>query len=276
LYDPVAPSLQSLLVIATEELMNARSLAALCLAAVPALAAACTSDGQLGDSGRIRFSQIVHFAETDDFTAPIASGSSVLVTFQDPDTDTILTDGTTVVDLALEVDKANGDPIDSVFPLGFAQYVMILEDAGDYTMVARDGDEVLDSLTVTAEPARSIRLARDVVVTTRSADDCVKNETVASGDVVLHANQALDAYVVPLSDAGDPMVGLLPLTATGPVQIAFDSPLIGHGQMANALHVEPAGEMTDRADLVIDDVDRDFTITWQLATDPADVPLACP
>ena len=250
------------------------------LLSIPLLSAAltgCNSDGQLGANGLVRFSQVVDFKETDDFSAPIAENKTVMVALQHPDSsDTSgLIDPDTYPELNLTVESSNPLLGGETFPLGFAQYGVVLDGSGDYRLRANNGDDELDYLEVTSKPVDTIRLSEQAVLTT-STDDCTSGAEVELDDVVLHANQTLTVYVVPVDDAGEPMLGLLHLTATAEGSLSLDSPLAGHGASANALQIH--GKETvlpDSETITIEEITEDLSIELSLKLSNDDQELDC-
>jgi hypothetical protein len=211
------------------------------LALIPAaLLAGCVSDGQLGDNGLVRFSQLVNFAETSDFSSPIALNSSVFVALQRPDSD-IFFDPQSFPELNLAIEGENAES-SVVLPLGFAQYATLFSEPGVYRMAANDKDVLLDAITVRVEEPASIRLANFARLSTTSISEpgCVRFEDISTDvPLELHPNQELELFVVPESEAGEPMLGLLGLSATADIELGLDSPLIGQGSSANALRIFP-------------------------------------
>src|SRR5690349_12039406 len=110
-----------------------------------ALVGAC-SDGQLGDNGLVRFSQVVNFSETSNFESPIATNKAIFVALQRPDGSVIEDETFTELTLRVEDSENGGEdsPDATVFPLGFAQYGVILQRAGAFRLVAEDKEQFLD------------------------------------------------------------------------------------------------------------------------------------
>jgi hypothetical protein len=235
----------------------------------------CLSDGQLGESGKVRFSQIVDFVETSDFTAPIAVDAGVLLALQHPNGGGLV-DPDTFAELRLRIedDGAAGAPSEKgvVFPLGFAQFGVSFSAAGKYHLVALDGEDVLDELDVDAAKIGGVRLSETAYVTATSPDPnggvCVSSNsiTLGTGAATLHPNETLEVFVVPETTDGDPMLGMLALTASSSSdELHFDSPLVGQGIFANALRLSASGvalsgdvvKVTIPEDLTGDDVALD-------------------
>jgi hypothetical protein len=221
------------------------------LAPLLSLLPGCLSDGQLGDSGKVRFSQIVDFVETSDFTTPIAVDAGVLLALQHPNTGGLV-DPDTFAELRLRIEDDGSPGVESdkgvVFPLGFAQFGVSLSAAGKYRLVALDGDDELDKLDVEAANIGGVRLSDTAYVTATSPDPnggtCLSSDsiTLPTGPAQLHRNETLEVFVVPETTSGDPMLGMLALTvAASSDELHFDSPLVGQAVFANALRLSASG-----------------------------------
>ena len=213
------------------------------------------SAGQIGEQGIVRFSQIVQFAETEDFRSPIAQGASMVVALQKPK-DSFL-DNDTFVDLQLSVRRLNGERLDTIYPLGFGQYGVQFREAGTFQLIAEtDAGTAIDGLNVVVRAYRRLDLSRRFVVTTRvqepsSCTRVIEFDNLA--EVVLHTNQTLQMFVVPRDERDAPMLGLLPLTAIGPDSVTLDAPLVGGSEFANSLIVTPVGDLEPQLRLDIVD-----------------------
>jgi hypothetical protein len=249
----------------------------------------CLSDGQTGSQGLVRFSQVVDYAETNGFTAPIAAGRPVLVALQNPQetlpvagTDVPFTDGSTRADLQLRVQRSDspGQDAGEVWPLGFAQFAVRIEDEGQYDLVATQNGQDLDSVTVEVKAVRRVRLSTQVIVTTSDGrGQCTSSADVSSDNMVLYRNQQVTAEIVALDDQDNPMLGQLPLVVSieggdGGSQ-ALDAPLIGQGQSANAFTFDAAG--VGDGDTVLDVTESLLgqTLSWRVQTRGSDAPASC-
>lgn len=252
---------------------------ALRVAAVAFVAAisACTSDGQVGDNGVVRFSQVLHFADTDDFTAQLGAKRTLLVALQDPNSH-VIDDERTLADFSLEVRKG-GSKIDDAWPLGFGQFAINLKDAGSYDLVAvRDG-EALDHVALGVTEVDHIRFSQkfDVLSTLKKNDGttCSKYDHFETGlsDFVLHPNQAISIYVVAADKNDKPLLGLLPVTAKIPDALGSDAPLEGHGSVANALTLWPKSGDGLGSDLKVtvheSELNKDLELTLRTSQDQA-------
>lgn len=202
----------------------------------------CSSDGQLGENGIVRFSQVVHFADTEDFSARLAAKRTLLVALQKPK-QALTPDEDTMADVTMEVRK-DGNKVDAAWPLGFAQYAINLPDTGTYELVALKDGVAVDHVPLTVAEQKQIRFsAKHHIVTTFNdgQQSCARTETPETplADVVLHPNQSLTVYVVPQDDKSAALLGLLPMTAIAPDAFTVDSQLVGHGAMANSLTITP-------------------------------------
>tara|TARA_B100000683_G_scaffold132396_1_gene129288 strand:+ start:305 stop:1063 length:759 start_codon:yes stop_codon:yes gene_type:complete len=239
-----------------------------------AMAASACSDGGMGANGLVRFSQIVDFKETDDFSAPFMVNKTMMIALQDPESDRPLTAETTFPELDLTVDAQNLGNGGETFPLGFAQYGVVLDGEGDYRLVANQDGEELDHMKIKAENVKSMRLSADVVL---SADgqDCSNLTEDKLDDLVLHKNQTLWVYVVPLNEDDEPMLGFLNLTASGPSHIELDAPLVGHGSSANALSITPRGDLGEDIEITIKEVTEGFEFSFTIETADEDADVSC-
>lgn len=251
---------------------------ALALAGVALLAAAgCISDGQTGERGLVRFSAVVNFADTSDLSAPLATGTTLLVALQSPQG---LMDGPTLANLTLSVETPDGSTAGSVAPLGFAQYAVSIDDPGTYALVARDHGTEIDRLPITAANRAGLRLSQHLSVVTTAqgqSSTCVQATDVDTGldGFVLHPNQSVTMYVVPTDASGNAMLGLLPLSATPAAGVSLDSPLIGQGVFANGLRVVPNGSLGDPVTVGIDEVDTGRHLDATIETSSQDAPIQC-
>lgn len=250
-----------------------RRLAALLPAlAFVALAAGCHSDGQPGVTGKVRFSQVLDYADTNDFTAPVAVGSTLLVALQAPGMSAV---PGAEAGLTLVVEQG-GKPAGSVSPMGFGQFAVVLPSPGAYDLVAESGGTELDHLPVTAEAVHALRLSERFEVESRGSQcTVVASETSGLDHTVLHANQQLTVYAVPVDESGAPMVGLLALTADAPDTLGLGSPFVGGGIRANALTLSPAGTLGSPAMVTVRDSGDGLTTSLDLATSPDDAPVDC-
>ena len=240
-----------------------------------AVSGGACSDGGLGENGLVRFSQIVDFKETDDFSAPFMVNKTMLIALQDPESAQPLTPETTFTELDLTIEADALGTSGEAFPLGIAQYAVILDGAGDYKLIANQDGEALDHMSVTAKEVKSMRLSTEVIITT-DGTDCLQSSTDTSlDDVVLHNNQTLSVYVVPLDDDDEPMLGFLNLTASGSSNVDLHSPLAGPGMPANALFIEPNTDLTDEITLTIKELVEEFTLEITITTDDSEVEVDC-
>ena len=251
--------------------MNIRPLFALLALA---LAASSCSDGGMGANGLVRFSQIVDFKETDDFSAPFMVNKTMMIALQDPESDKPLTPETTFAELNLTVEAENLGNNGETFPLGFAQYGVVLDGSGDYRLVAQQDGEEIDHLAVKAQPVDRMRLSQDVVLST-DGEECNNLFDQKLDEAVLHKNQTLWVYVVPLNEDGDPMLGFLNLTASGPAHIELDAPLVGHGASANALTITPKGDLGEDVEITVREVTEGFQFSFTLETADKNADVSC-
>lgn len=233
--------------------------------------AACgvTSDGETGERGVVRFSLVVDFIDNSSIDDDVATNRTLFVAMQHPKQGFL--DDETFTNLTLEVRDPDGKPVESVFPLGFAQYGVVFENAGRYKLVAMDGDEEVDAFAVDVRDVDTIELSRRVVVSTTYEDamgrDCTSvDEIDGIENVILHENQSVQMFVVPKASNGDDLIGFLALTGDGPDSVVLHSPLVGQGRRANSLIVMPDRRMEATIDLVIEDADEGHRIELSIPT----------
>lgn len=270
---PLACGLRSLL-------GSMRTLALAPILMLTAGSAACglTSDGQIGEQGLVRFSLVVDFIDNASIESNIATNRTVFVALQHPKEGFL--DDETYTELRLAVERDDGEVVESLFPLGFAQYGVVFEEPGVYRLVAMEGARRVDELRVVVEDVSELTLSRRVAVTTSyrdmNGDSCTKLEEVDGiENVVLHRNQSLEMFVVPTNESKEDLIGFLALTGTGPDSVQLHSPLVGQGRRANSLYVTPAGQMADTIDLVIEDVDAGATLAVAIAASNEDQVISC-
>jgi hypothetical protein len=237
------------------------------------LVAGCAiSDGEAGDRGIVRFSLVHDYSQSRDLSSPIAVGRTILIAIQRPD-------GNTFTELELAIEDPSGDTVDAIAPLGFAQYAVVLDEPGLHRLVATDRDgRPLDSLSIRAEEVEEIVVDETVLVTTLRDDGivkCAQVEEQALKNVVLHQNQTIEMFVVPRSRLGEPMIGLLALTASGPVNVELHAPLTGEGRFANALIVDPIADLDQTVELVIEDDASNRRIETPIAATNEQKLIAC-
>jgi hypothetical protein len=250
---------------------------ALFLLALPVAACGGTSDGDEGDSGRVRFSLVSNYSDTSDLSAPIASNRPIFVALQHPKEG--LLDDETFVKLTLDVQGPDGKRVESVWPLGFAQYGVLFEEKGSYRLLAKDQGAHLDGITVNVADLETIELSKRVFVTTNyqaAGRSCSKLEEVQGiENVTLHKNQRVEVAVVPKSGEGTPMLGLLALTARASDSVMLDAQILGQGRLANSFIVKPNGTLPERIAIEITEEDSGKPLAVSLAANDTDQVLDC-
>jgi len=248
--------------------MTFRTLSLLFVCLTPAC---LTSTGQNGVEGNVRFSQVQHFVETSDFSAPLVTDSGLLVQLEFPNAN----DEVINPDLTLLVTDGKGNTASAhadVLPLGFAQYAIALDAPGSYMLVADEDGQTLDTLPITVNGASGLRFhdTADVVVTDTSGNTaCGSGAQVSLGDLVLTNDASITFHVVPTDGNGNAMLGLLELTATttGPIELTGD--YLGQGLAPNSFSVSPKGTLGAPALITVNDDVTGKTITFQLQTKDA-------
>lgn len=235
------------------------------------------SDGESGQNGTVRFSQVLDYGETRDFSAPVAAGRPLFVALQHPKEGFL--DDETYAELTLRVEREDGSELDAVWPFGFAQYGLRIEDPGTYWLIAEDKDQDVDALSISVEDLDRIEVSEQIQLETRYDDGertCTRVEEVRGlGAVTLHRNQRLELFVVPRSASGEPMLGLLALSARTSDQIQLDAPLFGQGRRANALTLTPRGALPTTVELSITDEDSGETLSFSIPASNEDFVLEC-
>lgn len=199
----------------------------------------CRSDGGVGVNGAVRFSQVVNFAETDDFTPPLVVGRTVLIALQHPSTAGAFDGEHGFPELDLNV--TGGDA--KVLPLGFSQFAVELDEEKTYNLQATRDGTAIDSIPVVAQKGSALRLHEKVAVTTALQDGtkrCATTEEKPVSGLTLARNQSVALTVVPIDGDGKPMLGMLHLTAkvtSGPA-VALDTAYFTQFGSANALIVD--------------------------------------
>jgi hypothetical protein len=243
------------------------------------LIGAC-SDNQLGDRGLVRFSQVVNFAETDDFTAPIAAKKPMFIVLQRPDGTFLEDDTFTELTLRVEDNENPGKTSDNavVFPLGFAQYGVILDRPGPFRLVAEQRGIFLDGLVIQSQTMAGIRFASTARVTTFT-DQCITSEEIDSdlSSFLLHFNQEIEVSIVPETLENQPMIGLLALTADSPDGLSLDSPIFGQGVTPNELIIRPGNALLGfPVSLDINEVESNTKLSVEMQTTAEDAIVTCP
>ncbi len=211
----------------------------------------CFTDGGNGEKGVVRFSQMVNFLETRDFTSPLAVKRTVLVRLEHADT--LVTSQLRQAgwpELTLEVQPVNGGSA-SVFPLGFAQFGVVPQDEGTFRLVARQDGKEVDSLKLTSAAMGSLRFGASAQVTS-SNTSCSRSNSVAVHDLGLATDDRADLVVVPLDKSGRPMLGMLQLTArASSTDVKLDTPMFIEGVVPNTLTVDVAGGGASNVDVIV-------------------------
>jgi hypothetical protein len=202
---------------------------------IAALALEGCADGGTGDRGVVRFSQVVNFVETNDFSPPLVVGRTVLIRLEHAPLGT-----QAFPELNLEVTGGAAQ----VLPLGFAQFAVRLDDAAAYRFRAREGTKEVDAITVRAAKGATMRLHGRAQVITSGTDAsgkrCSRGAAVDVGDLVLAPNQEAMVTVVPVDGSGEPMLGMLQLTAKASREdLELDTPFFFQGGSPNTLMIRP-------------------------------------
>jgi hypothetical protein len=236
-----------------------------------------SSDGGEGDLGKVRFSLVSNYSDNSDLSAPVATGRPIFVALQRPK-DGFL-DDETFVNLTLQVQRSDGSEVESVWPMGFAQYGVMLEEAGAYRLVAMDGGQRIDRIEIKADDLTGIDLSRRVFVTTSyesAGRSCTKLEEVQGiENVTLHQNQRIEVAVLPKNGGSQNLLGLLALTARGPSSVMLDAQILGQGRLANSFIIKPDGPLPSQIDLTITEEEAGLSIPVSVKAKDVDFVLDC-
>ena len=242
------------------------------LAAFFSLVLVGCSDGGVGEKGVVRFSQVVNFVETDDFSPPLVTARTVLIRLERAEGRVTRERG--FPELSLEVTGGAAQ----VLPLGFAQFAVRLDDAASYRFLAKDGAATVDAITVTSKKGARLRPHAKATITTTGRSNgktCTRSGAVDVEDLTLAPNQTATFFVVPVDEADKPMLGLLQLTArTGRKDLELDTPLFFEGGSPNTLMVRPTQVDTDRGELELSDPAFPKLVV-PLRVSATEVPVSC-
>lgn len=237
------------------------------------------SDGEEGDLGKVRFSLVSNYSDASDLSAPVATQRPVFIALQHPKEGFL--DDETFVNLTLKVERSDGTPVESVWPLGFAQYGVVLEERGAYRLSAMDGAQRIDRITINADELSNIELSRRVFVSTTyeaAGRSCTKLEEVQGlENVTLHRNQRVEVAVLPKNGGSQSLLGLLALTARGPDAVMLDAQILGQGRLANSFIVKRNGSasLPDQIPLTITEEEAGLKLSATLKGKDADFVLDC-
>lgn len=233
------------------------------------------SDGAVGSRGRVRFSHIFQFTETEGFEAPIANGATTLVELQHARAGG--DEPPNAPEFTLTAKPVGHAGSAAVLPLGYARSAVRLLGVGAWRLEALDQGQVVDALAVRVAPATHLRIGREATVRTwRTSpnDVCSQVHRQTLDSLVLHPNQDVSLYVVPLDDGDVPMTGLLELSAQGRSTLDLTAPALLPASQPNMLHVEPVAldGTTETIRLSAAGL-RGATVSLQTSTDRA--PISC-
>jgi hypothetical protein len=229
------------------------------------------ADGGNGDKGIVRFSQVVNFVETDDFGPPLVQGRTVLIKLEHAPLGE-----QSYPELSLEVTGGAAQ----VLPLGFAQYAVRLDDEKTYRFRAKEGTRELDAISVSAKKGARLRLQGRAQVATSGESGgrrCVRAASVDLADLTLAPNQEVALTVVPVDEAGRPMLGLLQLSAkSSRPDLELDTPFFFEGGSPNTLLLRPTVATGRLGDVSVDIVDPAFaTLTQTVRVTAQAAPVTC-
>jgi len=226
----------------------------------------------------VRFSQLLNFEETSDFSAPIAARRTVLIQVEHASPIGANLRQQAFPELTLSVEGGTAATAHT-FPMGFARWGVVIDDPGSYRLVAKRDGTALDSLSLTVGAIATVRLADRVSVTTHSVNAsgpaCASVEDTTLDQVTLRRNQTVQLIAVPLDGDGKAMVGLLSVTAkTSSPAVKLDLPLLMEGGTPNALLLSPGATLGATVDVTVHEEGApELTVT--LPTADEDAPITC-
>lgn len=175
------------------------------------------ADSQTGANGKLRFGQVVQYAETGDFTAGIAARQSMPLAIQGLTKPALLNDYPYLDGTLSVVRKSDGTAVD-VAQTDTGKFKAVFPAAATYVLHAKAGG-LDDTLEVTVVEQTQLRLAKTQrqLITTDANGTCTT--PIADGATLpdLRSNQALLASIVPADAAGNPLLGVLQLEFHGDV-----------------------------------------------------------
>ncbi len=248
------------------------------LIAVSTSLAACSS-GQLGVNGQVRFSQVVNFAETTDFGPPLVVNAGLLVQLEYPGLGEEQVNPSLSLVVADKGQTAQSGHV-AVVPLGFAQYAILADKGGDYTLLAQQNGQTVDTLPISAAGAGALHWHAQATVTVTGVDSgsgvqCSTTSSVPLAQLVLAPNASITLVVVPDDGQGNALLGMLELTATaqGPAQLT--SGWLGQGLTPNSVTVAPQGTLGGTIHLTAADAVTGKSLTLDIPTQTAPAAVTC-
>ncbi len=234
------------------------------MAAAAALLGASCALSDSGDSGNLRFSQVVLYAQANDFTTPIAVGVTMPIGVQGTKRPALLNDYP-YLESTLEVTgpatvtpaKKDTGKFEAVFPM-----------AGTYVVKAK-ASSLEDSITVTAAPVAKLALTRLILYTEGASKTC--NQTLEStSGIVLKSNQYLELTVTPQTEDSKPLLGVLTLDTQDD-----GLSLVRTLGMVNTFNVRAPSATTGRASVLFTLNGTSHSVNLQLERDTGNV-ATCP
>jgi hypothetical protein len=204
----------------------------------------CSADPEAGERGEVRFAPLLNFPETRGFESPVAASGTLLLALREPRGLISGEDTQALPEARLRVD---GPGRASVVQIGLAQFAVHFENPGDYTLVATENGQPLDTLPIVVKEVLAIRPASEVEIRTQGNGDCFVTAKTSIASLVLHTNQTAIIYVVAESAEGEPLSGVLPLLPQSDSEaLILDVPLFGDGsEWGNALEFKPSFGLLD-------------------------------
>ncbi len=229
---------------------------------------ACTSSGEIGDNGLVRFSFVGDYANPVDASTPVAVHTTLRVQLQHP---SAVVDQGTYVQLHLTGKAISGSTDPEVFPTGIAEYGVYFSEAGTYELIAMNGNTAVDQIELTAKDPTALVFDSDAIVIT-NGDKCGDSSTVSLGDVDLAENQMAQLTLVPEVD-GTPMMGLPALVAGGE-DATFDSVASSYALTPLTLDVTPTSFGQD-VTVTATDLGNNLTAKATLKTHTGQAAVSC-
>ena len=240
---------------------------------------ACAKDSETGVEGKVTFSQLLEFPETDGFNSPVAAGSTLLIGLEEPQGFLGSDEKTALAELRLE---ASGPVVPTVLQVGFAQFAIHFPVAGNYDMNATLDGSVIDTIPVFVDDIATIRLPSHAdLITQGDSADCFSRTTAELSGLVLHSNQSATLNFITENLDGAAMSGVVPLVPSvtnGAVKFESSPVLVGNPR-GNALSFSPSFSLLERsakdAQMSVVLAETDFSIATEIRTSPENVPLDC-
>lgn len=228
------------------------------------------ADSQSGDSGKLRFGQVLQYAETSDFTSAIAKGQPMPLGVQSTTRPALLNDYPYLSSTLKIARKSDGSAVE-VTSTGTGKFEATFPSAGAYVLTANAGGTE-DTLEVNVAELAALRLARvQRSIVTRAGETSCTAPVVSGADVTeLKSNQSLLASVTAADSAGNPLLGSLKLK----FEEAGLKATANLGVNANSFTFSPVTGTTGAAKVTVKDElsGKSFELSVNVTADAASCP----